>query len=250
MTGIIRDWRIRKSPFFEGASGLTYRRAGLASLRMGTRNALVIGASGGIGGAILKRLEAGGADVTGLSRSSDGLDVTDEASVEAALSALEPEFDLIFVATGGLGTPEKTIKSLTSKEMAEQFALNAMGPVLVLKHAIRLMPRDRRAVFAALSARVGSIGDNRLGGWYSYRTAKAALNQLLHTASIEVARTHPQAIVAALHPGTVETEFTEGYSADKLTPDDSAKRLLSVLDGLTTDETGRFFDYAGKAVAW
>ena len=211
--------------------------------------ALVIGKSGGIGAAVVAELSGRG-EVVGLSRSQDGLDVTDEDSVRAALGGLEGPFDMIFVATGALGMPEKSIKAFEASAFAAQVALNAAGPMLVLKHALRLMPRDRRAVFAALSARVGSIGDNRLGGWYSYRAAKAALNQLLHGAAVEVARTHPQAVVAMLHPGTVATRFTEGYAADKLTPAESARRLIGVLDGLDPAQTGQFFDYRGDAVPW
>lgn len=218
--------------------------------------ALVVGSSGGIGAALVAALAAKGASVTGLSRRGDGLDVTDEASVAAALGRLEGAFDTILVATGALEIgphrPEKSLRALDPAALAAQFALNATGPALVLKHALRLMPRDRRAVFAALSARVGSIGDNRLGGWYSYRAAKAALNQLIHTAAIEVARTHPQAVLACLHPGTVETKFTEKYvgSHPTVPPAVAAANLLAVIDGLTPAQTGGFFDWQGKAVPW
>ncbi len=150
--------------------------------------ALIIGASGGIGTAIVQTLAQRGIATTTLSRRDNGLDVTDEDSVSAALGALEPGFDLILVATGALvidgAQPEKTLRRVTAKAMADQFALNCIGPSLVLKHSLRLMPRKGRAVFAALSARVGSIGDNALGGWYSYRTAKAALNQMIHSGAI------------------------------------------------------------------
>lgn len=210
---------------------------------------LVIGASGGIGGAVAAALARRG-EVICLSRSADGLNLADEGSIAAALKRIEGEFDLIFVATGALGTPEKALKSLTSQELATQFAINAAGPALVLKHALRLLPRDRRAVFAALSARVGSIGDNGLGGWYSYRASKAALNQLLKTASIEIARTHRLAVIAALHPGTVDTAFTAGYGHDKVSSAEAAENLLAVLDGLTSSDSGGFFDYAGKAIPW
>lgn len=218
--------------------------------------ALVVGSSGGIGSALVAALTARGYAVTGVSRRGDGLDVTDEASVARVLAALEPGFDLVIVATGALEIgghrPEKSLRALEPAALAAQFAVNAMGPALVLKHALRLMPRDRRAVFAALSARVGSIGDNALGGWYAYRAAKAALNQLIHTAAIEVARSHPQAVVACLHPGTVATGFTEKYvgSHPTVTPDVAAGNLLAVVDGLTPAETGGFFDWQGKAVAW
>lgn len=218
--------------------------------------ALIIGASGGIGAAVMAELAARGVAVTGLSRRDTGLDVTDEDSVAAALGALEPGFDLILVATGALvidgAEPEKSIRRVTAKGMADQFALNCIGPSLVLKHSLRLLPRDRRAVFAALSARVGSIGDNALGGWYSYRTAKAALNQMIHTGSIELARSHRHALCVALHPGTVATRFTEDYAAshDRVAPAQAAINLLGVIDGLTPVDTGGFFDWQGKRVAW
>lgn len=217
--------------------------------------ALVIGATGGIGKALCAALSGAGAEVTGLSR-SDGLDLTDEASIAAALAGLRAPFDTVLVATGALeiggAVPEKSLRSLDAGALAAQFALNATGPALVLKHALRLLPRDRPARFAALSARVGSIGDNRLGGWYSYRAAKAALNQLVHTAAIEIARTHPLAVVVCLHPGTVATGFTEKYVGrhPAVAPDAAAARLLGVLEGLTPADSGGFFDWAGKTVPW
>ncbi len=135
--------------------------------------------------------------------------------------------------------------------MADQYALNCIGPSLILKHSLPLLPKDRRAVFAALSARVGSIGDNRLGGWYAYRTAKAALNQMIRSASIEVSRSHNQAICVALHPGTVATDFTAKYLGrhPSVPPAEAAQNLLSVIDDLTPDQTGQFFDWQGKAVS-
>ena len=219
-------------------------------------NALIIGASGGIGSAISAALDQRGVAVTGLSRSENGLDVTDEESIEEHLGALEGPFDLIFVASGALeidgAEPEKSLRHLTAEAMLDQFKLNTIGPSLILKHSVRLMPRKGRSVFAALSARVGSIGDNRLGGWYSYRTSKAALNQMLHGASIELARTHTEAICVALHPGTVATAFTEKYVGQHpaVPPADAAQNLLSVIDGLTPDHTGQFFDWQGEEVPW
>lgn len=217
--------------------------------------ALIVGASGGIGRALAKNLRNRGERVTKLSRSINGLDVTDEQSVIECLGQLEGHFDRIIVATGALSVPgrgpEKSLKALDPEAIAAQFMLNATGPVLVLKHALRLMPRDRRSVFAALSARVGSIGDNRLGGWYSYRASKAALNQLIHTAAIEVARSRRQAICVALHPGTVATAFTRDYrNHDAVSASQAAANLLGVMDGLTTADTGGFFDWAGQPVAW
>ncbi len=220
------------------------------------RRALVIGASGGIGVALCAALTARGDAVTGLSRRADGLDVTDEGSIARLMGALDGLFDTVIVATGALvidgNRPEKTLKAVDTAGMAGQFALNAMGPMLVLKHALRLMPKDAPARFGVLSARVGSIGDNSLGGWYSYRTAKAALNQLIHTAAIEVARSHPQAVLALLHPGTVDTAFTAAYQPayEKLSPAQSAAALLGVLDQLIPAQSGGFFDWQGEVIPW
>jgi NAD(P)-dependent dehydrogenase (short-subunit alcohol dehydrogenase family) len=218
--------------------------------------ALVVGASGGIGAALVAVLRERGADVVGVSRQGDGLEVTDEASVARILGDLEGMFDLVIVATGALVIrdvgPEKTIRALTAEGLAAQFAVNAIGPALIVKHALRLLPRDRLCRLAVLSARVGSIGDNRLGGWYSYRAAKAGLNQLVRTAAVEATRTHPQSVLVALHPGTVATrlapELRAGHPA--VPPEAAAGNLLSVLDRLGPDDTGGFFDWQGRAVPW
>ena len=218
--------------------------------------ALVIGASGGIGSAIADTLAGRGTVVERLSRSEDGLDVTDEANVAARLAARSGPYDLIFVATGALviggHEPEKAFAQITAEGLLDQVRVNALGPALVLKHAMPLLPRDRRAVFAALSARVGSIADNRLGGWHSYRTAKAALNQLIHGAAIELRRTHKQAIAVCLHPGTVATPFTARYAGRHKTvpPSEAAANLLAVLDGLGPAQSGGFFDWAGTEIPW
>jgi NAD(P)-dependent dehydrogenase (short-subunit alcohol dehydrogenase family) len=213
-------------------------------------HALIIGASGGIGAALADRL-APDHDVTRLSRSADGLDVTDDASVAAALADLAP-VDLAFVATGILApeghAPEKALDAIDAEAMARTFAVDAIGPALVLKHlAPKLAPGARVGV---LTARVGSIGDNRMGGWYSYRAAKAAANQIVHGAAIEIARRNKGSVVVALHPGTVETPFTEGYKARKVSPDEAAGNLIGVLTGLDPSETGGFFDYAGERIEW
>lgn len=226
------------------------------SKEKGMERALVIGASGGIGSAIAAELQARGVAVDGLSRSADGLDVTDETSVERALGALTGPYDLIFVATGALEigghTPEKAISQVTPDALLAQFRTNAIGPLLVLKHALRLLPKDRPAVFAALSARVGSIGDNAIGGWHSYRTAKAALNQLIHGAAIELRRTHRQAVAVCLHPGTVETAFTAKYAGrHKTVPaSQAAANLVNVIEALSPAQSGGFFDYAGREIRW
>ncbi|MBF9030535.1 SDR family oxidoreductase [Rhodobacterales bacterium HKCCE3408] len=220
-----------------------------------TERALIIGASGGIGAALAAELSARGADVTGLSRRDDGLDVTDPASVDRVLGALEGPFDRIVVATGILapedGGPEKSLDAIDADAMARVFAVDAIGPALVLRHVPRLLPREGRSVTGVLTARVGSIGDNRMGGWYSYRAAKAAANQIVHGAAIEIGRKYREAVVVALHPGTVATPFTANYPGhDKVAPEDAARNLLSVMDGLTVEDSGGFFDWAGKAVPW
>ncbi len=216
---------------------------------------LILGASGGIGGALASGFAERGAEVDRLSRSGDGLDVTDAASVADHLAGRAP-YDRIVVATGALeisgATPEKTIKGLDPRAMLDQFALNAVGPALVLSHAHELLPRDRPCVFAVLSARVGSIGDNRMGGWISYRSAKAAVNQIVRTASVELARTHREAVVVALHPGTVATAFTEKYVGrhPSVPAAEAAQNLIDVMDGLGPAQTGGFFDYSGAEVSW
>lgn len=220
------------------------------------KNALVIGASGGIGAAIATTLGNRGVAVSTLSRRDNGLDITDETSVQRHLESFETTFDLIIVATGVLAangaTPEKAIREVTASALLHQFAVNAVGPILVLKHSLRLLPKDRRGVFAALSARVGSIGDNAIGGWHSYRTSKTALNQLLHGASIELRRTHKHTIAVCLHPGTVATPFTANYAArhNTVPPLDAGANLLDVIDGLSPADSGGFFDFAGKTVEW
>ncbi|WP_076533420.1 SDR family oxidoreductase [Roseovarius nanhaiticus] len=221
-----------------------------------THRSLIIGASGGIGSAITARLKENGSDVTTISRSEDGLDVTDEASVAECMKKAEGEFQLIFVATGALeidgAEPEKALKDVSAKALADQFAVNCIGPSLIMKHALPMLPRKGPSCFAALSARVGSIGDNQIGGWYSYRTAKAALNQMVHGAAIELKRTHKEAVCVALHPGTVATDFTAKYAGRHKTvePSEAAHNLLSVLEGLGPDDTGLFFDWQGERVAW
>lgn len=215
-----------------------------------------MGSSGGIGGALASACRARGHDVTGLSRSGNGFDITDEASVEAHMGALNGPFARIIVATGALeidgAEPEKTLRALDPDAMAAQFRLNSIGPALVIKHGMRLLPRGGRSVLAVLSARVGSIGDNRLGGWVSYRAAKAAVNQVVRVAAIELGRSHKQAVCVALHPGTVRTEFTRKYLGrhPAVAPEDAAENLLTVMDGLGPEDSGGFFDWAGKPVPW
>ncbi len=218
--------------------------------------ALVIGASGGIGAALVGALTAAGHDVTSLSRSANGLDITDEASIAQNMAGLDGPFQTVFIATGALEIdghlPEKSLRAVTADGLLAQFQTNAMGPMLVLKHLVPHLPRDAPARVGILSARVGSIGDNGLGGWYAYRTAKAALNQLVHTAAIELGRSHKQAVLALLHPGTVATDFTAKYAGTHPTvpADEAAQNLISVLGGLGPTQSGGFYDWAGAAVPW
>ncbi len=223
-------------------------------------SAVVIGASGGIGAAVAAALRASDRFevVHALSRSRTGLDLEDEASIATAAARIAegPTPTLIFIATGVLHhgqEPERTYKAMTADHLLRDYRINTVGPALVAKHFLPLLPRDRPAVFAALSARVGSIADNRLGGWHSYRASKAGLNMILRNLAIELARSHPQAVVAGLHPGTVATDlsapFQKGVRPDKLfTPAWSAERLLAVLDGLTLADSGGVFAWDGARI--
>jgi NAD(P)-dependent dehydrogenase (short-subunit alcohol dehydrogenase family) len=225
--------------------------------------AVIIGASGGIGAALRAHLErhAGQLQVIGLSRRSDpALDLTDEESIRQAakfVAGLEGDLRLVFDATGFLHDeqfgPEKTWSQLDPAHMARAFAVNAAGPALLMKHFLPLLPRSGKSVFATLSARVGSIGDNRLGGWYSYRASKAALNQFVRAASIELHRRSKDAICVALHPGTVDTRLSAPFGKaglDVRPPDVAAAELLDVIAGLGSDANGGFFDYWGETVPW
>ena len=232
------------------------------------RRAAIFGASGGIGAALATRLAESGIEVWAGSRSGTAadpalrafrFDLSDEASIVAAAGAMaDAPPDLVVVASGVLtladgSGPERSYKQIDGAAMDEVFRLNTIGPALVAKHVLPLLPRDRRSVFAALSARVGSIGDNRIGGWHSYRASKAALNMLLKNFAIELGRTHKQAIVAGLHPGTVDSALSEPFQANlpagQLTrPADAADNLLNVIDGLTVVDSGGVFDWKGEAV--
>lgn len=186
-------------------------------------------------------------------------DLEHEASIAAAAAAMRvdpPEW--VIVATGVLtlpdGTgPERTYKRLDPAAMAEVFALNTIGPALVAKHMLPLMPRGRAFTFAALSARVGSISDNRLGGWHSYRASKAALNMLIRNFALEMARTHPESVIVGLHPGTVDSAlsapFQSGLPDGQLTtPATAAANLVGVLAGLGPAQSGRVFDFRGEEI--
>ncbi|UVO53235.1 SDR family NAD(P)-dependent oxidoreductase [Sphingomonas sp. SUN039] len=220
-----------------------------------TAKSLVVGA-GGIGLALADQLRMRG-EVTIWSRSS-GIDVTIESDIAAAAQLLAGDLATVFVTTGMLHDatqrPERAMRELDAGQLARSFLVNTIAPVLVAKHVLPRLPRDRRAVFAVLGARVGSIGDNRTGGWHGYRASKAALVMLVKTLSIELKRTHPHAVCVALHPGTVDTAMSKPFQGnvapDKLfTAEFAAERLLAVADALTPADSGGHFAWDGTRIA-
>lgn len=246
--------------------------------RLGTfhedANCVVVGASGGIGAALTDLLVTDGrvGRMYALSRSplplvsdkqsAHTIDITDESSVASAAETVgnQAPLDLVIVATGILHrgkelSPEKRIGELDAQAMQDVYTINTIGPALVAKHFLPRVRRGHKTVFAAISARVGSIGDNRLGGWLSYRTSKSALNMVLKTLSVEQARRHPDCVVAALHPGTVDTAlsrpFQRNVPEDRLfTPGQAAGYLLDVVNGLTPADTGGFFAWDGSRIEY
>ncbi|MDZ7828922.1 MAG: SDR family NAD(P)-dependent oxidoreductase [Halofilum sp. (in: g-proteobacteria)] len=226
----------------------------------GDYRAVVIGASGGIGGALYAAIEADPrcAAVVGLHRGSDpAVELTEERTIAAAadhvrerLGGLEMVLDATGVLTVGEIPPEKTIARLDPAVMQQAFAVNAIGPALLLKHFVPLLPRRGRGIFATLSARVGSVSDNRRGGWISYRASKAALNQVVRTAAIEIAFRHPDVVVVGLQPGTVATRLSAPFASGNgvLEPAESARRMLDVLDRLDAAASGSLVDHAGEII--
>jgi NAD(P)-dependent dehydrogenase (short-subunit alcohol dehydrogenase family) len=236
-------------------------------------SAAVIGATGGIGEAFADLLSECPSveNIIHLSRNralaSDRtapwlpIDLEDERSIAHAASSIEREFgslDLVIVASGILYDgdrlqPEKSWRTIESDAMERSYRINAIGPALVAKHFLPLLTAERKSVFAALSARVGSIEDNQLGGWHAYRASKAALNMILKTLSIEIARRNPSAICVGLHPGTVDTRLSEpfqrGVPEGKLfSPKTSARCLLNVLDSLSPEQSGQVFAWDGRRI--
>lgn len=226
----------------------------------GAYQALIIGAHGTIGSAFVHALEADShcARVTAISRSTrPGFSLEDEASMSAMaleLQTLGP-YDLIIDATGALiidgHGPEKHLGALDASKLMRSFEVNAIGPALLLKHLSPLLSKNR-CIYAKLSARVGSISDNSKGGWYGYRAAKAALNMMLQTAAIEIQRKRPEAIVAALQPGTVASPLSAPFSAGHhtITPETSVAGLLQTLDQLKPVAGAQFYDYKGESIPW
>ena len=218
--------------------------------------ALVFGASGGIGQAFSRFLEdkLGSENVVNVSRSFDGFEISDEEKILKFSESIEGTFNLIINATGVLQTteegPEKTINVVKQKSMIDMMTINAIGPALLLKNFSKKLDKTKFSVFVNLSARVGSITDNRLGGWISYRSSKAALNQIIKTSSIEINRRNKNAICVGLHPGTVKTSFTEKFqnTTETISPDESVKMMMNVVENLSVDDNGNCFAYDGKVI--
>ena len=218
--------------------------------------ALVFGASGGIGQAFSRFLEdkLGSENVVKVSRSFDGFDISDEEKILKFSESIEGSFNLIINAIGVLQTteegPEKTINVVKQKSMIDMMTINAIGPALLLKNFSKKLDKTKFSVFVNLSARVGSITDNRLGGWISYRSSKAALNQIIKTSSIEINRRNKNAICVGLHPGTVKTRFTEKFqnTTETISPDESVKMMMKVVENLSVDDNGYCFAYDGKVI--
>jgi NAD(P)-dependent dehydrogenase (short-subunit alcohol dehydrogenase family) len=237
---------------------------------MPNQNIVIVGASGGLGSAFVKVFADDPTNIVhAFSRSKlenklvnvnyGRVDFLDEESIRQAAeqSAQTGALDCVIVATGMLHDgdlmPEKSLRDLNAESFQRSFFANTIGPALVAKHFLPKLQRNQRSVFAALSARVGSIGDNRLGGWYAYRASKAALNMLIKTASIEIARRQKQAIVVGLHPGTVDTSLSQPFQqrvpSDKLFDADySARQLVKVLQGLAAEDSGKVFAWDGSEV--
>ncbi len=222
--------------------------------------ALVFGASGAIGQALCHQLQIDPrcASVVGLSRDSvPGFDLYSEPRIAACAQAVAAPgpFHVMLDATGALTLngrgPEKRLDELDAEHLLNALHLNAVGPSLLLKHFVPLLASGERVIWGKLSARVGSIEDNRKGGWYGYRAAKAALNMLLQTAAIEIARRRPLAVVAALQPGTVKSALSQPFVGDDaLHPKDAAQRLLAVLDALPAMGRAQFVDHLGQHIPW
>ncbi len=226
--------------------------------------ALVIGGTGSIGSAIINDLKNRNfTNIISLSRSSNPpLDLLDESSIEKAadfIKGQQKSLCLLFDATGILHNedqnqmPEKTYKNIDLTFMKKNFEINVMGPALVMKHFLPLLDKDQKSIFATLSAKVGSISDNRYGGWYSYRASKAALNQMIKTASIELKMKNKNAICVAIHPGTVTSKLSKPFQKDNLkiqSNEESAKNITRVIMDLKVSDSGLFFDWNGSIINW
>lgn len=241
-------------------------------------NIAIIGASGGIGNAFVRLLSQNENNtIYSFARSSIAttnnslssysikpslthIDYNNEESIRTAaeFAVQSGPLDLVIVATGFLHDqtmmPEKSLRELSAESFQKNFLVNTIGPALVAKHFLPKMHKDQRSVFAILSARVGSISDNRLGGWYAYRASKAAVNMFIKTASIEASRRQKKAIIVGLHPGTVASPLSQPFQKnvvpEKLfTPEYSTKKLMNVIQNLGIEDSGKVFAWDGKSIS-
>ena len=234
-------------------------------------NAVVFGAAGGIGRALVAAYVASGRfeTVFAISRRGEPIegavaiaaDAAEESDLTRATSQIAEAGPLthcvvaIGLLSDGAGLqPEKSLKQQSADNFERIFRANTIAPALIAKHILPILASKQPVVFAALSARVGSITDNRLGGWHAYRASKAALNMLIKTYSIEMRLRNPDAVIISLHPGTVDTQLSAPFQSNTapnalFTPQDAAAKLLTVIDGLTAEDSGGHFDWAGKPIA-
>ena len=220
--------------------------------------ALVIGSSGSIGSALVASLKEkiGAGNVVSISRFDDGFNFMKPETITLAATKQFGSFELILDATGALeingNGPEKSFQSLDYENMLNQFKVNAIGPAMIIKHFMEFLPKTRKSAFVTLSARVGSIEDNKLGGWVSYRASKSALNQIVKTASIELARKNPESVCIAMHPGTVKSKLTQKYLGRHpyVAPDIAAQNIIRVIEKKSSKDSGGFFDYNGDTISW
>ncbi len=224
--------------------------------------AVVIGNSGSIGSAIEKELsDQGFKNIIGFNRSSSPrLDLLNEETIAQSAQFIKDQntpVSLVFDATGLLhddnNMPEKTYKNIDQIFMRKNFEINVMGPALIMKYFLPLLDKEEKSIFASISAKVGSISDNRYGGWYSYRASKAALNQMIKTASIEMKMKNQNAICLAIHPGTVESKLSKPFQKNDLTiqsPQESASNILKILFNSELSDTGTFYNWDGEKIEW
>lgn len=234
-------------------------------------NIAVVGSSGAIGNAVVNQMALlyPNATINAFSSRpmnyahhnifSHAIDYKDERAIEnsALMAAKDRPLDLVFIATGILHDgdimPEKSLRDLTSEKFQHLFVANTIAPALLAKYFIPKLSKEKRSVFAALSARVGSISDNNTGGWYAYRASKAALNMIIKTAAIETARQNKNAIIIGLHPGTVDSNLSKPFqnhvaNGRLFTPEYSARKLLSVIDTLSLEDSGKCFAWDGQEI--
>lgn len=247
--------------------------ARIENMKNQNRNVAIIGAGGAIGGALIEQLALDKCveRIHAFSRRNEEfqsekvisgtIDFENEDSIQdaAKLVSNDNPLDLMIVATGFLHNegiqPEKSIRDLSHENFIKNFAINTIGPALVAKHFLPLMSKEHSSVFSCISARVGSISDNRMGGWYAYRASKAALNMTLKNLSIEASRRFKQTIVVGLHPGTVDSSLSEPFQASvsqvKLfTPKYSAQNLITVIEGLEHKDSGKIFAWDGSVIGY